>query len=270
MRFLPLLFTSALLLANPSFAEQPQRMAQSEELKAGLMAMRTGDKSKAWELLFPQAQAGDVQAMYYLGEMMLRSPEYGDNLERAVKFFTVAASKGHAGAKEMLPRVKKILAERTSGALPTIAGANGVPSQADINTMQAKLAKYKAEVLRYTDVVTDIPAEMPRIEVMVFLAKTDATAERIYKMTQGLENQFGTKIKTRYFVVINPAQWQPEAPPTGGTAFPPKGFTPDFKGNLAAQHGVRKLPSIVVLPPSGQAKVVDDFSTLTTLISGLL
>lgn len=269
MRLLPLLFTSILLVCSVAQAEQKQLVTQSEELKAGLVALRTGDKAKAWELLFPQAQAGDVQAMFYLGEMMLRSPEYGDNVERAAKFFAVAAAKGHAGAKQLLPRVQKILAEKASGALPTIGGTNGLPTQAELDAVHAKLAKYKSEVLRFTDTIVETP-DIPRIEVMVFMAKTDATAERVYGITQSLENQFGTKIKTRYFVVINPADWQPEGPPIGGTNLPPKGFTPDFKGQLAAQHGVRQLPAVVVMPPSGQAKVVDDLSSLSTLISSLL
>ncbi|MFL1449113.1 hypothetical protein ACI77O_12030 [Pseudomonas tritici] len=269
MRFLPLLLSSVLLV-SAAHAEQPKRFVQSEELKAGLIALRTGDKAKAWELLFPQAKGGDVQAMFYLGEMMLRSPEYGDNLERAVKFFAVAASKGHAGAKEMVPRVQQMIADKTSGGIPTIAGTSGLPTKADVASMNATLAKYKAEVLRYTDTVTDIGADLPRLEVMVFLAKTDATAERLYNITKGLENQFGTKIKTRYFVVINPAKWHAEGTPTGGTTLPPNGFTPDFKGNLAAQHGVQKLPSVVILPPSGKATVVEDISTLSSLISSLL
>ena len=269
MRFLTSLFISISMACSLAHADPKQLLTQSEDLKAGLVALRTGDKSKAWELLFPQAQAGDVQAMFYLGEMMIRSPEYGDNLERAAKFFAVAAAKGHAGAKQMLPRVQKIIAEKSSGALPSIAGTNGLPSKAELDAVHAKLSKYKSEVLRFTDTNVETP-DIPRIEVMVFLARTDATAERLYTITQSLENQFGSKIKTRYFVVINPADWKPESPPTGGTNLPPKGFTPDFKGNLAAQHGVRQLPAVVVLPPSGQAKVVDDLSSLSTLISSLL
>ncbi|NVL48733.1 SEL1-like repeat protein [Pseudomonas syringae pv. actinidiae] len=242
---------------------------QSPELKQGLVAMRSGDKSKAWELMFPLAQAGDVQAMFYLGEMMLRSPEYGDNLERALKFFTVAAEKGHAGAKELVPRVKKMLVDAKSGSLPTIAGMSGTATKAEVDNANAKLAQYKAQVLRYTDALTDAP-DIPRIDLMVFIAKTDSTAERIYSVAQGLENQFGNKIKVRFYVVINPSDWKPESAPIGGTKLPPNGFTPDFKGQLAAQHGVRNLPSVVVVPPKGQEKVVDDLSSLSNLISNLL
>jgi len=155
--------------------------------------MRSGDKEKAWELLFPLAQSGEVQSMFYLGEMMVRSPEYGDNLERAIKFFTVAAAKGHEGAKAMLPRVKAMLEQQVSGALPTIAGTSGLPSQADIATVNAKLEKYKAEVLRFTDNIVE-SADIPRIDVLVFVERTDSTAERLYGLTQSLERQFGNKI----------------------------------------------------------------------------
>lgn len=271
MRSLQLLLSSLLLFSTIAHAAESQLFAQSQQLKDGLVAMRTGDKAKAWELLFPEAKAGDVQAMFYLGEMMLRSPEYPDNLERAAKFFAVAAAKGHAGAKEMLPRVKAMLEEKTKGTIPAIAGTVGTPSQEEINRANTQLSKYKAEVLRYTDALADSASSaVPRIEVMVFLAKTDAAAERIYSITQSLESQFGTKIKTNFFVVINPAEWRPEAPPSGGTSLPPKGFTPDFKGQLAAQHGVRHFPAVVVVPPSGQAKVVEDLSSLSTVISNLL
>lgn len=269
MRLLPLLLTSAMLIAGSAQAAETRSLTQSPELKQGLLAMRSGDKAKAWELMFPLAQAGDVQSMFYLGEMMLRSPEYGDNLERALKFFTVAAAKGHAGAKELVPRVKEMLVQAKSGALPTIAGMSGTATQAEVDNANAKLAQYKAQVLRYTDIVTDGP-DIPRIELMVFIAKTDSTAESIYSKAQALVEQFGTKVKVRFFVVINPSEWSPEAPPVGGTKLPPNGFTPDFKGQLATQHGVKQLPSVVVVPPNGQEKVVEDLSSLSNLISNLL
>lgn len=269
MRILPLLIISTLLSVNTLSAAEQGTAQPTDQLKAGLEAMRSGDKEKAWEILFPLAQSGEVQSMFYLGEMMVRSPEYGDNLERAIKFFTVAAAKGHEGANAMLPRVKAMLQQRVSGALPTIAGTNGVPSQADIDAANAKLEKYKAEVLRFTDNIVE-SVDIPRIDVLVFIERTDSTAERLYGITQSLERQFGNKIRTKFFVVIRPDTWKPGTPPTGGSALPPNGFTPDFKGNLASKHGVRKLPSIVLLPPSGQAKVVDDFSSLTSTISSML
>lgn len=269
MRCLLLLLTSTILITSLSHASDKTLLSQSEQLTQGLSAMRTGDKSKAWEMMFPLAQAGDVQSMFYLGEMMLRSPEYGDNLDRAIKFFTVAAAKGHKGAQEMLPRVRSMIEQKTSGAIPNIAGMNGVLSKAELDKANAKLAQYKAEVLRYTDNIVE-NIDVPRIDVMVFIGNTDANTERLYSMTQRLENQFGTKIKTRFFVVINPAEWEPSSPPIGGTNLPPKGFTPDFKGQLAAQHGVVTLPSVVVLPPNGKARVVNDLSSLSTLISSLL
>lgn len=269
MRLLPLLITSALLIGHQAQAAETRMITQSPELKQGLVAMRSGDKTKAWDLMFPLAQAGDVQAMFYLGEMMMRSPEYGDNLERALRFFTVAAEKGHTGAKELVPRVKQMLVQDKSGAIPTIAGMSGTATPAEVAAANAKLAQYKAQVLRYTDIVTD-GSDIPRIEVMVFIAKTDSTAERIYTMTQALENRFGTKIKVRFFVVINPSEWTPNGSPIGGTKLPPNGFTPDFKGQLAAQHGVKHLPSVVLAPPNGQERVVNDLSSLSNLISNLL
>ncbi len=269
MRLLLLLLTSALIFSQPVLASEAEEISPAEQLKSGLIALRSGDKGKAWELLFPLAQAGDVQSMYYLGEMMLRSPEYGDNLERAFKFFKVAASKGHDGAKAMLPRVKSMIEQKVNGGIPTIGGANGIPSKQDIDAVNMKLAQYKAEVLRFTDNMVETP-DIPRIDVLVFIDKTDSTAERLYTMTESLQSKFGSKIRTKFFVVIKPAEWKTDSPPTGGTSLPPVGFTPDFKGSLAAQHGVKKLPSVVVLPPNGQPRVVDDLSSLSNLITSLL
>jgi hypothetical protein len=269
MRLLHSLITSLLLLAGAANAGDSLVDEQSQGLKDGLTAMRSGDKTKAWALMFPQAQRGNVQSMYYLGEMMLRSPEYDENLDRALKFFTVAASKGHAGAKAMIPRVKSMLAQTLTTGDPTIAGMSGVPSKLEIDQLNTKLAKYKAELGRFTD----NPAEaldIPRIEVMVFLEKADSTAERFYAMTQALEQQFGTRIKTRFFMVINPSEWSAERSQLSVTSLPPNGFTPDFKGHLAEQHGVRSLPAVVILPPNGQPKVVSDLSSLSSLITNML
>lgn len=269
MRFLSLLFSSALLVCGVVSASEKLHLDQSEQLKEGLVAMRQGDKTKAWELLFPQAQAGDVQAMFYLGEMMVRSPEYEDHLERAVKFFTVAAAKGHAGAKEMLPKVKEMLVNKQSGGLPTIGGASGVPTPDEIEQVNRQIARYKSEVLRFTNTLTDT-ADTPRVEVMFFLSQADAATDRLYRLAQGLEEQFGNKIKTSFIVVINPSEWKPDTPPIGGTSVPPSGFTPDFQGQMAAQHGITRLPAVVLLLPSGQSKVVTDLSSLSPQITSLL
>ena len=269
MRLLLLLLTSVLFISQPAIASDGEELTPEAQLKSGLTALRSGDKTNAWNLLFPLAQAGDVQSMFYLGEMMLRSPEYGDNLERAFKFFKVAASKGHEGSKAMLPRVKSMIEQKLNTAIPTIAGVSGVPSQQDINDVNMKLAKYKSEVLRFTDNMIETP-EIPRIDILVFIEKTDTAAERLYSLTESLQNKFGNKIRTKFFVVIKPENWKADVPPTGGTSLPPSGFTPDFKGSLAAQHGVNKFPSVVVLPPSGQPQVIEDLSSLSSLITNLL
>lgn len=257
-----LLFGSALLLSLSAHAE----LALPEQVKAGVAAMRQGDKTKAWELLFPEANKGDVQAMYYLGDMMLRSPEYDSHLERAAKFFAVASARGHEGAKTLLPQVKQMIEQRTSGALPTIAGASGLPSAKDLAESKARFDQYTREVLRFTDHLPSIP----RLEVLVFLNQADAATEQMYKLSQSLQNQFGQKINVKFFVIIKPADWNPEATPIGGTSVPPIGFTPDFKGHLAAQHGVQQAPAVVLLPPSGRATVITDLGSLAHHITRLL
>lgn len=269
LRLLSLLISSVLLVCGPAHALEFKMLPQSEKLKEGLVAMREGDKAKAWGLLFPQAQAGDVQAMFYLGEMMIRSPEYSDNLERATKFFTVAAAKGHAGAKDMLPRVRAMIEQKANGTLPNIANMSGIPSPEEVNRVNKQLAMYKSEVFRFTDTVADA-TEASRLNVMVFLDRADSSSEKLYSIAKGLENQFGSKIKTSFFMVIQPASWKPDSSPIVGTSLPPTGFTPDFKGQMAAKNGVSHFPAVVVRTPKGHTRIVDDLSSLSTVISSLL
>ncbi|MBJ2215990.1 MULTISPECIES: sel1 repeat family protein [Pseudomonas] len=261
-----LLLFASLLLTCFAVNAGTNALPDTEHLKPGLQAMRQGDKTKAWDLLFPQAQQGDVQAMFYLGEMMMRSPEYPDALERAMQFFTAAAARGHEGAKKLIPQVKRVIEQRTTGGVATIAGFSGTPSETEIAQAKARFEKYKQEVLRFTDTGSG----MPRLEVLVFLDKADTATERMYRMSQSLEQQFGTKIHVKFFVVINPAVWKPDQTPIGSTKVPPIGFTPDFKGQLAAQHGVYKTPAVVLIPPNGKSRVVTDLDSLTNTLSSLL
>lgn len=238
----------------------------TDEVKAGIEAMRKGDKAMAWELLFPEANKGDIQAMFYLGDMMLRSPEYADHLERAMKFFMVAGARGHEGAKTLIPQVKQLIEQKASGGLPSIGGASGMPTGKDLAEAKARFEQYSKEVLRFTDQLPSVP----RLEVLVFLNHADAATERMYQLSQSLQQQFGQKIQVKFFVIINPADWKPESAPIGGTSVPPVGFTPDFKGQLAAQHGVHKAPAVVLLPPSGRPKVIGDLNSLANQITSLL
>ncbi|MCF5381948.1 hypothetical protein GIW05_00230 [Pseudomonas syringae] len=269
MRLLSLLISSVLLVCGPAHALEIKMLPQSEKLKEGLVAMREGDKAKAWEILFPQAQAGDVQAMYYLGEMMIRSPEYSDNLERANKFFSVAAAKGHAGAKDMLPRIRAMIEQKANGTLPNIANTAGMPSPEEVNRVNKQLALYKSEVFRFTDTIADA-TEPSRLNVMVFLDRADSTSEELYRIVKSLENEFGTKIKTSFFMLVQPASWKPDTSPIGSTSLPPTGFTPDFKGQMSAKYGVNHFPAVVVRSTKGQSRTVDDLSSLSTVISSML
>lgn len=268
MRYLLTLLISAFLVSTQVSA-QSKPFSQSDQVQNGLAAMRSGDKSKAWEILFPEAKKGDVQAMYYLGDMMLRSPEYSDNLDRAMKFFAVAAAKGHAGAKEMLPRVRDIISQKASGALPTIAGTTGIASQEELDLANAKLKKYTADVLRFTD-SSAIQTQIPKVEILVFIAKADAAAEKLYKITKDLDSQYGAQIKTKFFINLNPSDLNPQLPPFGGTSFPPNGFSPDFKGQFAQRHGVTNFPTVILKPLNGKEMTVDELPSLPSLLSSML
>lgn len=264
-----LLVSFFLACSTPAFAETSSPGAAIEHLAEGLTAMRQGDKEKAWELLFPYAKAGDVQAMFYLGDMMLRSPEYGDNLERAMKFFTVAANKGHQGAIKLLPQVQQLIAQKAAGGLPTIAGASGMPLQRDIDRVTQELEKYKREVLRYTDAPI-MSAGVEKLEVLIFVDQSGPTLDRFSQILKSLQSQFGDRIRTRFYVSIDPSNWTPESTPIGASSIPPGGVMPDFRGQIAASHGVTRTPAIVVVPKNGTKTVVTDLNSLPNLISRLL
>lgn len=234
----------------------------SPQVKEGVAAIRAGDKTKAWGLLFPEANKGDVQAMFYLGDMMLRSPEYGDHIERSISFFSAAAARGHTGAKELLNQAQSILAKKTAGTLPSIAGVSGMPTQQELATARARFDKYKREVLQYTNGLNS-----DGLPVKVFLNYADLSTDRIYKLSKELETRFGKLINVQFYVVIDPAEWRPAA---GTSTIPPVGFTPDFKGLIAAKYAIGKPPAVVLTPTNGKPILVKDLGKLTQHISSLL
>lgn len=242
---------------------------QAATLEDGVKAMRMGDKQNAWEILFPIANTGDIQAMFYLGDMMLRSPEYADNLERANAFLSAAAQRGHVGAKALLPQVADFMQRKLSYIPPTIAGTNGSPLNGEIEEANRLLNHYKQNVLQFTESPA-LDGYVDKVTVMLFSTNQQDSIDNLYRQGQALKTQFGSKITTRYLVRIDPASLRSGSNPIGGVSIPPNGVTPDFQGQLAKQYGLTSLPAAVIIPPNGSSHIVSDISAVSKNILRLV
>jgi len=65
----------------------------------GIAAYTAGNYEKAAELLEPEAQNGDVQAQYTLGEMYLNGQGVPLDRDKAMQFFKASADGGYGPAK---------------------------------------------------------------------------------------------------------------------------------------------------------------------------
>jgi hypothetical protein len=74
----------------------------SADLSAGLGAYLDGDYGTALSELRPLAEAGDVVAQYYLGEMHLRGQGVAQDFAKAVVWYAKAAEYGHPEAQAAL------------------------------------------------------------------------------------------------------------------------------------------------------------------------
>src|SRR3990167_3924949 len=64
-------------------------------------ARDAGDFGKAWSILAPLAQKGDLNAMIELGDLMMMS-SLPDKRERAIRFYRAAAERGSLDAEKRL------------------------------------------------------------------------------------------------------------------------------------------------------------------------
>ncbi|WP_409286796.1 sel1 repeat family protein [Pseudomonas guariconensis] len=229
------------------------------------MAVIKGEKQKAWDILFPEAKAGNVVAMYHLGTLMLHSPEYPDNLVRAGKFFKAAADRGHKGSAAMLAQVRNM--QSLKGTVPTIAGRSGLPVSSDLERAKQALADMQASIGRY---VQPPPSTTPSATVRMFISENSAAVSDLVDVETQAKARFGDKVDFQYFVVIDPSNWDPRRVFT-----PPKnpeirGFHPDLNGEEARKYGVTTTPAIVMTGPNGQRKFLASSQTVISELSAAL
>ncbi|KKN96195.1 hypothetical protein LCGC14_0171250 [marine sediment metagenome] len=259
------LFSCVLFLLISGFAYGYQ---ENTHLQEGLAALRAGQKIEAWNLLFPYAQRGDVQAMFYLGDMMMRSPEYQDHLQRAIEFFRVAAEKGHAGAQKLLPQAQRILESKLSNAPRLIAGASGIPLENEIESVNRSLEAYKQNVLAFVDSPATT-GNIPRVEILYFMPGADSAINSLYAKSQELAQRFGTEIKSRYFVNIN-AEDLRQGMTAGMSSLQNSGMTPDLGGEIASRYGINTLPAFVIVKADGTYSVEYSLSSLSQKLINIL
>lgn len=232
----------------------------------GIMAILKGEKQKAWDILFPEAKNGNVIAMYHLGDLMLRSPEYPNNLERAAKFFKAAADRGHKGSAAMLAQVQGMLGQ--SGQTPTIGGASGVPVPTDVEGAKQAYARMHSQIGRF---VGEQKTVEPLATIKMFITENASTAGELVQIANDAKARFGDKVDFQYYVLIDQANWNPRRvfTPAAGN-LPLTGFRPDMNGSEARKFGVRSTPAIVLVPQKGQPRILSDAQSVITELSAVI
>lgn len=261
--YLWLLFASLIsshVLAGPVGPNADQRVGE------GLMAALKGEKQKAWDILFPEAKAGNIIAMFHLGNLMLRSPEYPDNLPRAAKFFKAAADRGHKGSAAMLTQVEGMLARQNG--TPTIAGTSGLPMPKDIAAAKQAQARMQAQVGRF---VGEQESVAPTATIKMFIADNASSAGDLVEIAKDAKARFGQQVAFEYYVLIDQANWDPRRvfTPASGSV-PLTGFRPDMNGVEASKYGIRSTPAIVMVPQKGRPKILSGAQSVITELSAVL
>lgn len=251
---------SSNVMADPAKPNDDQRVG------AGIMAILKGEKQKAWDILFPEAKAGNVIAMYHLGDLMLRSPEYPDNLSRAAKFFKAAADRGHKGSAAMLAQVEGMLARQ--GSAPSIAGTSGLPVPKDIEGAKQAFARMQSQVGRF---VGQPQSVAPLATIKMFITDNASAAADLVEIGKQAKARFGDKVDFQYYVLIDQAHWDPRKvfTPAAGS-LPLTGFRPDMNGDEARKYGVRSTPAIVMVPQQGQPKILSSAQVVISELSAVL
>lgn len=251
---------STQVCADPIGPNDDQRVGE------GIMAALKGEKQKAWDILFPEAKSGNIIAMFHLGNLMLRSPEYPDNLARAAKFFKAAADRGHKGSAAMLAQVEGMIARKNG--TPTIAGTSGVPLPKDIEGAKQAYARMQANVGRF---VGELETVAPIATVKMFIADNASNAGDLVEISKDAKARFGDKVAFEYFVLIDQANWDPRRVFTPASAgVPLTGFRPDMNGVEARKYGVRSTPAIVLVPQQGKPKLISSAQSVITELSAVL
>ena len=266
MRAFHWLLVASLLVATPIATAANGQTTQDQRVGEGLMLMLKGDKPNAWKVLFPEAKAGNVIAMYHLGMMMAKSPEYPDHLERSKQFFSEAARRGHRGSEAMLAQVERMLSQ--AGKPPSIAGSSGTPLPQELEAAKQAYAEAKAKIGRF---VGDLPTSPPQVTIKAFITENAPSMKSLIAAAQQVQARFGDKVDFQFYVVIDQSSWDPRKVFTPElSSMPITGFRPDMNGQEASRYGVRNMPAIVFIPENGNPRILASAQDVITQISSVL
>jgi hypothetical protein len=253
------------LLATYAYAEPPTT-TQDQRVGEGLMLSLKGEKQKAWDLLFPEAKAGNVIAMYHLGTMMMRSTEYPDHLERAKKFFSAAATRGHKGSAAMLKQIEALTPD--ANGIPTIGGASGVPLPKDIEGAKAAYQRIQGQIAKYQGPQS---TAAPQATIKIFITDNTSSVKELVDISEQAKVRFGDKVNFQFFVLIDPDTWDPKKVFTQSSgSIPIVGFRPDMNGEEAKKYGVRTTPSIVLVSENGQSRILSNPQNVISELSSVI
>ena len=266
MRACHWLLVGSIFLVTPIASAASGQTTQDQRVGEGLMLMLKGEKTNAWKVLFPEAKAGNVIAMYHLGMMMAKSPEYPDHLERSKRFFAAAAERGHKGSEAMLAQVNRMLSQ--AGQPPSIAGTSGTPLPEELKAAKQAYATAKAKIGRF---VGELPTAPPQVTIKAFITENAPSMKSLIATAQQAQATFGDKVDFQFFVVIDQAGWDPSTVFTPGMgSMPMTGFRPDLNGQEASRYGVRSMPAIVFIPENGKPRILASAQEVITQISSVL
>lgn len=252
-RLAVLLLAIASYMFSTTLIAEETKLTSDQRVAIGVMHSAKGEKKQAWDILFPEAKAGNVNALVHLGQLMVRSPEFPDHLERAEKYFSIAANRGHKGAAAMLEKVRQQLQLKDSAPTRTIGGRSALPTPADVEQARAFRAEYQRSTGRYINQ----PSSEPSVTVHVFVTNQIEFADSIADQESNLTGRYGNRLKFRYYVVVDRRTWRPGNSFKDASA--PRnmiGFEPDMDGQAARAFGLRQMPSIVLELANGSKKQI--------------
>lgn len=253
-RLVALLLAAASCIYTNTLIADEVKLTSDQKVAIGVMHSAKGEKKQAWDILFPEAKAGNINALVHLGQLMVKSPEFPDHLERAEKYFSIAADRGHKGAAAMLVQVRRQLQLKGDAPSRTIAGRSALPTPANVEEARA----FRAEYQRNTGRFIGQSSASPEATVHVFVTDQIGFADSIADQESSLTGRYGNRLKFKYYVVLDRKTWRP------GNSFKGQsdprnmiGFEPDMDGQIARSFGLRQMPSIVLELANGNKKQIN-------------
>ena len=259
----------ALLLTSSMQAfGSDDELTSQEKVGIGLMHALKNEKKEAWAYLLPEAKAGNVDAMFHLGQLLLKSPEYEGHIKKAAQFFEAAAKRGHKGAAAMLENVRRQLAIQEGGAVPTIGGKSALPTPEDRAAAERFYRDYQQRNARFNSLESD--AEL-KVVINVFVSSELDFADQVADLEPLLKGRYPDAVGFKYFMVLDQRTWKP------GKNTPPDkepknliGFEPDWNGETAMKMGVRSTPTIVLVTQAGKKIPVTRTNQLNTELARIM